>query len=140
MSYYSSQTGQHTPGTYPYSAYHPSAYSQTPGAYPYQTAGGYPAAGYGATWPYSYSYYQPRPSVGSAPSSVPAIGQAQGSTSTTPAPQRTSFNAYTPSYARESVAAAATGGATGRGGYKKQSHFKGLFAKECALTATFNCR
>jgi len=146
MSYYPSQTGQHpaTPGTYPYSAYHPAApglysHPQTPGAYPYQASGAYPATavtGYGTTaWPYSYSYYQqhhpaitaPRPSVTMQPTATP---QTPSTTPSTTGPQRTTFSAYTPLYTRESVAAAATGGA-GTRGYRKQSNLKGVFTKEC---------
>ncbi|KAI0054103.1 TFIID-18kDa-domain-containing protein [Auriscalpium vulgare] len=137
MSYYPSQTGQHpaTPGAYPYGAYQP--FPQTPGAYPYQ-AGAYPATavtGYGTTaWPYSYYNYQAaqhahaataRPSITTQLSTTQVAGQSQASAST----PRPTFTAYTPVYPRETVAAAATGGATGRA-YRKQSNFKGLFTKE----------
>ncbi|KAJ7723716.1 transcription initiation factor IID, 18kD subunit-domain-containing protein, partial [Mycena olivaceomarginata] len=51
-------------------------------------------------------------------------------TSTPNPPQRSStFSSYTPSHLRESVAAAATGGATGRGA-RKQSSLRGSYTKE----------
>ncbi|KAJ7097899.1 transcription initiation factor IID, 18kD subunit-domain-containing protein [Mycena belliarum] len=111
---------------YPYGAYQAS-YPQTPGgAYQYPSAGAYQ---YG--WNYSYNYgqhaqstpAQPRPS---AP--TPVIGSAR--TSTPNPPQRSStFSSYTPSQLRESVAAASTGGATGRG-TRKQPSVRGSFTKE----------
>jgi len=44
-------------------------------------------------------------------------------------PRTTTFSAYSPSYPKESVAAASSGGATGRGPRKQVNH-KGLFSKE----------
>lgn len=137
MAYYPSQAGQHpaASGAYPYNTYsytHP----QTTGAYPY-TAGAYPGTavtGYGAAWPYSYSYYQHPPA-----SSLlkPATSQSTSTAPTTAVPagtQRTTFTAYNPVYPRETPAAAATSGTSSRG-YKKQSNFKGLFTKERAFSA-----
>jgi transcription initiation factor TFIID subunit 13 len=134
MSYYSSQAGQHptTSGAYPYSTYsypHP----QTPGAYPYAT-GAYPGTavtGYGAAWPYSYSYYQHQPT---SSLSKPATVQATATTATATVPtstQRTTFTAYNPTYSRDNAGAGAANGPSSRG-YKKQSNFKGLFTKERA--------
>lgn len=153
MSYYPSQTGQHpqTPGAYPYSAYH---YPATPGAYPYQTGSAYPTTavtGYGTTaWPYAYNhhYYQQHAAAQAHAAAQRSAAAASASTATTPAssqpqqtqqatvptvapPTRTTFSAYTPTtYQRESVTAAAYGGATGRGSKKQGSTFKGLFNKE----------
>ncbi len=134
MAYYTSQTGQHpvASGAYPYSTYsytHP----QTPGAYPY-TAGAYPGTavtGYGAAWPYSYSYYQHQPASSltkpaATQSTVPA-----GTTTLPTSAQRTTFTAYNPTYSRDSTGTSAAAGSSSRA-YKKQSNFKGLFAKERA--------
>ncbi|KAI0256821.1 transcription initiation factor IID, 18kD subunit-domain-containing protein [Lactifluus subvellereus] len=132
MAYYSSQAGQHpaTSGAYPYSTYsytHP----QTPGAYPY-TTGAYPGTavtGYGAAWPYSYSYYQHQPT---SALSKPATAQATAATPTTAvatSTQRTTFTAYNPTYSRENAGNGVANGTSSRG-YKKQSNFKGLFTKE----------
>ncbi|KAF8636679.1 hypothetical protein AX17_003485 [Amanita inopinata Kibby_2008] len=138
-----STAGAHAPPsstTYPYSAYHPgvlSAYGhpQTPGAYPYQAAGAYQTGvtSYGWTYPYSYVPQHPQTAV------HPQRPQSQTPTSSAthtaapaapPIPQRSStFSSFTPSYLRDSVAAAATGGATGRGS-RRQSNLKGLFTKE----------
>ena len=134
MAYYTSQTGQHpaASGAYPYSTYsytHP----QTPGAYPY-TAGAYPGTavtGYGAAWPYSYSYYQHQPA---SSLSKPAATQSTVPAGTTTLPtsaQRTTFTAYNPTYSRDSTGTGAAAGSSSRA-YKKQSNFKGLFAKERA--------
>ncbi|GBE81966.1 transcription initiation factor IID, 18kD subunit-domain-containing protein [Sparassis latifolia] len=143
MSYYP----PHHPGTgssYPYSTYHPptpGAYSATPGAYPttpYQST--YPptaVTGYGGTWPYAYSYYPPQQSTQTALNvAKPTIGPATPVTTAampTPAPQRSAPTpasyTFTPTYTRESVFAASTGGAVSRGA-RKQSTMKGLFTKE----------
>ena len=129
MAYYTSQAGQHpaASGAYPYSTYsytHP----QTPGAYPY-TTGAYPGTaitGYGAGWPYSYSYYQHQPS------SLPKPAASQPSTTLpTNAQRTTTFTAYNPSYSRDSAGTAVASGPSARA-YKKQSNFKGLFTKERA--------
>jgi transcription initiation factor TFIID subunit 13 len=128
MAYYTSQTGQHpaASGAYPYGTYsytHP----QTPGAYPYAT-GAYPGTGitgYGAAWPYSYSYYQHQPSSLLKPA-------ASQSTPTLPTnAQRTTFTAYNPTYSRDSAGTGVTSGSSARA-YKKQSNLKGLFTKERA--------
>ena len=129
MAYYTSQAGQHpaASGAYPYSTYsytHP----QTPGAYPY-TTGAYPGTaitGYGAAWPYSYSYYQHQPSS----LSKSAVSQ---STTTLPtnAQRTTTFTAYNPTYSRDSAGTAVASGPSARA-YKKQSNLKGLFTKERA--------
>jgi transcription initiation factor TFIID subunit 13 len=118
--------------TYPYgypTAYPPhTPYAQTPGAYPYPTAGGYQYA----YMKYAYNYaQQPQPAAAQPrppPTPTPA---ANARTSTPNPPQRSStFSSYTPSHLRESVAAAATGGATGRVS-RKQPSVRGLFTKEC---------
>ncbi|KAH9952223.1 transcription initiation factor IID, 18kD subunit-domain-containing protein [Amylocystis lapponica] len=142
MSYYPQPPGG---SSYPYSAYHP----PTPGAYgqagaypttPYQTQ--YPptaVTGYGAaTWPY-YGYFPPQQASQSTtrPTAPPTIATAStaasASTSSTPVPQRAaptpSTYTFTSSYTRDTVNAAATGGATGRS-KGKQSTYKGLFTKE----------
>jgi transcription initiation factor TFIID subunit 13 len=126
MAYYTSQTGQHpaASGAYPYSTYsytHP----QTPGAYPY-TTGAYPGTaitGYGAAWPYSYSYYQHQPSS----LTKPAASQSTPTLPTTA--QRTTFTAYNPTYSRDSAGTGVASGTSARA-YKKQSNLKGLFTKE----------
>lgn len=130
MAYYTSQTGQHpaASGAYPYSTY---SYPQTPGAYPY-TAGAYPGTavtGYGAAWPYSYSYYQHQP-TSSLPKPVAAQPTVTAGTSTlTPNTQRTTFTAYNPTYSRDNSGTSVAGGPSSRA-YKKQSNLKGLFTKE----------
>ena len=127
MAYYTSQAGQHpaASGAYPYSTYsytHP----QTPGAYPY-TTGAYPGTaitGYGAAWPYSYSYYQHQPS------SLPKPAASQSTTTLpTNAQRTTTFTAYNPTYSRDSGGTAVASGPSARA-YKKQSNLKGLFTKE----------
>lgn len=130
MAYYTSQTGQHpaASGAYPYSTYS-YTHAQTPGAYPY-TPGTYPGTaitGYGAGWPYSYSYYQHQPS------SLPKPAASQPITTLpTNAQRATTFTAYNPTYSRDSAGAAVASGTSARA-YKKQSNFKGLFAKERAF-------
>jgi len=135
MAYYTSQTGQHptASGAYPYSTYsytHP----QTPGAYPY-TTGAYPGTavtGYGAAWPYSYSYYQHQPT---ASLSKPAATQPTTTSGTTTLPttaQRTTFTAYNPTYTRDSTGTTSVAAGASSRTYKKQSNFKGLFTKERA--------
>jgi len=129
MAYYTPQAGQHpaASGAYPYNTYsytHP----QTPGAYPY-TTGAYPGTaitGYGAAWPYSYSYYQHQPSS----LSKPAASQATTSLPTN-AQRTTTFTAYNPTYSRDSAGTAVASGPSARA-YKKQSNLKGLFTKERA--------
>ncbi|KAJ6630831.1 transcription initiation factor IID, 18kD subunit-domain-containing protein [Mycena sp. CBHHK59/15] len=119
-----------TSTTYPYSAYQASyaahtPYAQTPGAYPYQPTGAYQ---YG--WNYSYNYAPHTPSATQPRTAPTPTPTASVRTSTPNLPQRSStFSSYTPSHLRESVAAAATGGATGRGS-RKQPSVRGLFAKE----------
>lgn len=132
-------SGTQTPpasAAYPYGAYQASyaphtAYPQTPGAYPYQAAGAYQ---YG--WNYSYNYGQHPQSATAAQPRVNAATPtpaATARTSTPNPPQRSStFSSYTPSHLRESVAAAATGGATVRGS-RKQPSVRGLFTKECTF-------
>jgi transcription initiation factor TFIID subunit 13 len=129
MAYYTSQAGQHpaASGAYPYSTY-PYTHPQTPGAYPY-TTGAYPGTaitGYGAGWPYSYSYYQHQPS------SLPKPAASQPTTTpTTNAQRATTFTAYNPTYSRDSAGTAVASGPSARA-YKKQSNLKGLFTKERA--------
>ncbi|KAK2466893.1 hypothetical protein APHAL10511_001151 [Amanita phalloides] len=138
--HYTASSGAHPPPTsttYPYSAYHPTALSgyghpQTPGAYSYQAAGYQTGVtGYGWTYPYSYVPQHPQSAVQRLQPQTPASVGAQTTATTAPSvPQRSStFTSYTPSYVRDSVAAAATGGATGRGS-RRQSNLRGLFAKE----------
>jgi transcription initiation factor TFIID subunit 13 len=137
MSYYQ-QAGQHATGTYPYNAYPAGAYSHT--VYPYPTTASYPNT-YG-TWQY-YNYYQQQQQLNAstrAGASTPTTAQPQSTASTTATAaaststatsQRYNYSTYpTTAYGRESVAAAATGGATGRTSYKKQAHYRGLFTKE----------
>lgn len=128
--------------TFPYGTYHPppGAYGQATGATPYTwpTTG---VTGYG-TWPgYAYNYApstQKTHIQSGAQTSRPIIQtagmQAAASTPTpgSATPRTTTFSSYTPSYLRESVAAAGSGGATGRGS-RKQANFKGMFSKECML-------
>jgi len=143
MSYY---PPPHPGGSsYPYSTYHPpaqGAYGQT-GSYPttpYQTT--YPptaVTGYGAQWPY-YGYF-PQQSAQTGTTTARPTVPAMASTSTAvptstpgaPPPVRaapaTSTYTFSTNYGRESVAAAATGGATGRGRGRQSTH-KGLFTKE----------
>ncbi|KAJ7866380.1 transcription initiation factor IID, 18kD subunit-domain-containing protein [Mycena olivaceomarginata] len=91
-------------------------YAQTPGTYPYQAAG-----------PYQYTAWKLPLHNRDQRRSAPA---ASTRTSTPNPPQRLStFSSYTPSHLRESVAAAATGGATGRGA-RKQSSLRGSYTKE----------
>lgn len=139
MSYphYTPSAGGHPPPTsttYPYGAYHPphGAYGhpQTPGAYSYQ-APAYQTGvtGYGWTYPYSYV---PHPAVhAQGPQTIaPITANVTTTSAPPPAPQRsTTFTSYTPSYLRETVPVASSGGATGRGS-RKQSNVKGLFTKE----------
>lgn len=136
--------GSHPPPTsttYPYGAYHhpPGAYGhpQTPGAYSYQAPAYQPGVtGYGWTYPYSYVPQHPQSAVAHRPmvqTPAPVTAHTSSTPNPPPVPQRTTtFTSYTPSYMRESVTAAATGGATGRGG-RKQSNLKGLFSKERKL-------
>jgi transcription initiation factor TFIID subunit 13 len=133
MAYYTSQTGHPTAsGAYPYSTY-PYTHPQTAGAYPY-TTGAHPGTavtGYGAAWPYSYSYYQHHP-TSALPKPATTQPTATAGTAALPAnAQRTTFTAYTPTYSRDSAGAGVAGGPSSRA-YKKQSNFKGLFAKERA--------
>ncbi|KAK0450908.1 transcription initiation factor IID, 18kD subunit-domain-containing protein [Armillaria borealis] len=88
---------QPTSATYPYGAY-----AQTP--YAYQSPAGYQ--------PWSYHQY---PYVHPAPTPTPTV------------PRSTTFQPYTPSYARDNTASTSTG--AGRGS-RKQSNMKGLFTKE----------
>lgn len=141
MSYthYTPPPGTHPPPTsttYPYGTpYAPhGAYAQTPGAYSYQPQA-YQTGVTGYGWPYPYATYVPhaqqmhaqRPAT-QTPAPVTAHAPT---TAPTPILQRTTtFTSYTPSYLRESVAAASTGGAAARGS-RKQSNVKGLFTKDC---------
>ncbi|KAI0006171.1 TFIID-domain-containing protein [Russula compacta] len=113
MAYYTSQTGQHPAAS---------------GAYPY-TYPGTAVTGYGAAWPYSYSYYQHQP-TSSLPKPVAAQPTVTAGTSTlTPNTQRTTFTAYNPTYSRDNAGTSVAGGPSSRA-YKKQSNLKGLFTKE----------
>lgn len=129
--------------TFPYGAYHPSAYGQalthTAGATSYPS--GYPTYSTGVTsygtWPgYAYNYapgsqHHIQTTSATRPT-VQTVGMPTTTSAHTPAsaaPRTTTFTAYTPSYLKESVVAAGTGGATGRGS-RKQANFKGMFTKE----------
>ncbi|KAM6500498.1 Transcription initiation factor IID, 18kD subunit domain containing protein [Amanita muscaria] len=133
--HYTTPTGTPASTTYTYGAYHPTALSayahpQTPGAYSYQAAGYQTGVtGYGWTYPYSYAPQHPAPAV--HPQRLQSQAQpATGTQTTTSAPPRSStFTSYTPSYLRDSAAAASGGAATGRGS-RRQSNLRGLFAKE----------
>jgi transcription initiation factor TFIID subunit 13 len=114
----------HTPGTTTY----PSAYS----SHGYPTTG---VTGYG-TWQYPYNYVPGSQhhiqTAGASRPFIQTVGVPTAASTPTPVsttPRTTTFTAYTPSYLRESVTAASTGGATGRGS-RKQTSFKGMFTKE----------
>lgn len=130
------QPGQQGATAYPYSTYPPGPYGQsTPGTTPYPTYS-YPTTGvtgYG-TWPYTYNYTPGPQQAKSAATSRPTVQTAGASSaaSTLATPRTMTFTSYTPSHLKESVAAASSGGATGRGS-RKQTNFKGLFTKECEL-------
>ncbi|KAG6909691.1 hypothetical protein DXG01_015892 [Tephrocybe rancida] len=134
--HYTPPAGTHpTSTTYPY--YHPAAHTayvahpQTPGAYPYNPPYQTGVTSYG--WPYPYAW--PHPAQQShtptpAPQApAPAVAHPPVTPTVAQAPAKpTTFTSYTPSYIRESVAAASSGGATGRGSRKQST--KGLFTKE----------
>ncbi|KAG6832132.1 hypothetical protein H0H87_002444 [Tephrocybe sp. NHM501043] len=135
--HYTPPAGTHPPTstTYPYGAYHPHAayttHPQTPGAYSYTPTYQTGVTSYG--WPYQYTW--PHPAQQShtpttAPQTpVPAATHPPATPTVTQVPIKpTTFTSYTPSYMRESVAAASSGGATGRGSRKQST--KGLFTKE----------
>ena len=118
------------PATYSYGTY-PYSYPQTPGTYSYP--GTYQAGVTSYGWPYPYSYVQQ--------GAVPQVPRAQGSqasvapytpTSTSTPQRTTTFTAYAPNYAKESVSSSTTQTGTGRGG-RRQANLKGLFTKECKL-------
>ncbi|GLB34928.1 putative transcription initiation factor IID, 18kD subunit [Lyophyllum shimeji] len=142
--HYTPPPGTHPPTstTYPYGAYHPTPHAayghpQTSGAYSYQpSAYQTGVTGYGWTYPYTYMPHPAQPTHTPTPAHTPtpvtAHTPATTAATVTQAPQPPrppTLTSYTPSYTRESVAAAATGGATGRGP-RKQSSVKGLFTKE----------
>ncbi|KAG6866939.1 hypothetical protein C0991_003855 [Blastosporella zonata] len=138
--HYTPPAGTHPPTstTYPYGAYHPAAHAayaahpQTPGTYAY-TPSSYQTGVTSYGWPYPYAWphpaqqsHTPTP-VPQAP--TPAAAHPPATPTVTQAPAKpTTFTSYTPSYMRESVAAASSGGATGRGSRKQST--KGLFTKE----------
>jgi transcription initiation factor TFIID subunit 13 len=137
-SYPPPQPGQQPTTTYAYGAYPPGIYGQphpqTPGASPYPTAystHGYPTGvtGYGTWSGYAYNF-----APGKRPLLQPLAGNVSSpptSTSAAALTQRlTTFSSYSPSYPKESVAAANNGGTSGRSTRKQVNH-KGLFAKEC---------
>lgn len=136
MSYYPPpQAG----ASYPYNTY--PNYPQTPGSYPttpYQTA--YPptaVTGYGATWPYPYSYYPaPQQAQQSVPNPIkPVVPATAGSatpvatTPAAPAPPRPTQAPATYTF-QPSYTPAAAGGSSAVRGARRQPTFKGLFAKE----------
>ncbi|KAF7363480.1 hypothetical protein MSAN_01003900 [Mycena sanguinolenta] len=136
--------GAHTPSTpapvpvtaaYPYSAY-PSAYAphtpytQIQGAYPYQAT---------APSPYQYANWNATETCFGCGSDDRDRDDDSADKHPDPARATPTFSSYTPpaassstSQARESatVAAASTGGATGRGARKQQANVRGLFTKE----------
>lgn len=131
-----------TSTTYPYGTYPPprlGAYShpQIPGAYPYQPTG-YQTGVTSYGWPYPYGYGVPHPPqpvhpqrpVAQTPAPMTVHTPSLASPHTATLPRTSTFTPYT----RESAAAAASGGATGRGS-RKQSTVKGLFAKEREMRA-----
>jgi hypothetical protein len=93
-------------------------YQTTPYATAVTSYGSWHYAGYGYVHPQSHAY-------GARPSTSTSTSEA---TATPIASQRFTFPAY-----RQPAATAPT---TGRGS-RKQSHFKGLFAKERELTASY---
>ncbi|KAF8077921.1 transcription initiation factor IID, 18kD subunit-domain-containing protein [Lyophyllum atratum] len=138
--HYTPPPGSHPPTstTYPYGAYHPPPHGtyghpQTSGAYSYQpSAYQTGVTGYGWTYPYTYMPHPAQPTHTPAPAQTPTpvIAHTPATPAVAQAPSRsTPFTSYTPSYARETVAAASTGGGTGRAS-RKQSSVKGLFTKE----------
>ncbi|KAK0228583.1 transcription initiation factor IID, 18kD subunit-domain-containing protein [Armillaria fumosa] len=113
MSYYT----QPTSATYPYGAY-----AQTP--YAYQSPAGY------QPWSYhQYPYVHPGAQVVRPATQIQQQPQPQRPTptSTPTVPRSTTFQPYTPTYARDNTASTSTG--AGRGS-RKQSNMKGLFTKE----------
>ena len=140
---YQYQHGQPTTGTY---AYGSQQYYQTNGQYGYGAAYASNSQQYAAWQSYYSQYYNAQARQNGATGTVGATGSAAAgsstpatssttaaasSTTTSNTAQRGSFSTYTPTYARETVAAAATGGATGKAAGKKQAQYRGLFAKEC---------
>ncbi|KAG6874175.1 hypothetical protein C0995_003721 [Termitomyces sp. Mi166 len=138
--HYTPPAGTHPPTstTYPYGAYHPThaayaAHPQTPGAYSY-TPSAYQTGVTSYGWPYPYPWPPPTQQA-HAPTSTttPVTTTASTHSPATPTvaqvpPKPTTFTSYTPSYMRESVVAASSGGATGRGSRKQST--RGLFTKE----------
>ncbi|KZV62842.1 TFIID-18kDa-domain-containing protein [Peniophora sp. CONT] len=139
---YQYQHGQPTTGTYAYGSQQ--YYPQQNGQYGYGAAYASNPQQYAAWQSYYNQYYSAQARQNGASGTPGATGSTAAASSSTPAASsstaaatstsnnanKSSFSAYTPSYARESVAAAATGGATGRAAGKKQAQYKGLFAKE----------
>ncbi|VDB83005.1 unnamed protein product [Peniophora sp. CBMAI 1063] len=140
---YQYQHGQPTTGTY---AYGSQQYYPQNGQYGYGAAYASNPQQYAAWQSYYNQYYAQQAKQNAAAGLTGATGSTAAAGSTTPAAasssttaaastaaastaQRGSFSAYTPTYARDTVAAAATGGATGKAA-KKQAQYKGLFAKE----------
>lgn len=136
------QPGQQPATTFQYGTFHPppGAYGQphpqTPGATPYAAAYAnhpYPTGvtGYGA-WPgYTYNFVGQQPHIpGLHRPPLQAVGlTTAASPQAVLAPRTTTFNSYSPSYPKETVAVASSGGA-GRAPRKQVNH-KGLFSKEC---------
>ncbi|CAK5277682.1 unnamed protein product [Mycena citricolor] len=120
------------PAGYPYAfqtpyTTHP-AYSQTPGAHPYQSP-----ASYGYQW--NYPYYTPQASAPATQQRAvpvtpsPAASRPVIPAAATPRATTSTFSTYQPSQLRESVTAASTAGAAGRGP-RKQASVRGTFTKE----------
>lgn len=135
--HYTPPAGAHPPTstTYPYGAYHPTAYSphpQTPGAYSY-TPSAYQTGVTSYGWPYPYAWPPTQPAHAPTSTTTPVSTTASTHPAVTPTvaqtqPKPTTFTSYTPPYLRESVVAASSGGATGRGSRKQST--RGLFTKE----------
>jgi transcription initiation factor TFIID subunit 13 len=143
------QPGQPPTTTYAYGAYHPppgvygQPHTQAPGASPYPTAystHGYPTGvtGYGTWSGYAYNFapgqrplLQPLAgNVSRPPIQTAGVPTATSTSAAALTPRLTTFSSYSPSYPKESAAAASSGGTSGRGTRKQVNH-KGLFAKEC---------
>ncbi|KAG6814366.1 hypothetical protein H0H92_010952 [Tricholoma furcatifolium] len=134
--HYTPPAGTHPPTstTYPY-GYHPAAYAahpQTPGAYSY-TAAAYQTGVTGYGWQYAYPWPQlaqqtPTPTAASQTATPVATHTPATPTVAQTLPKTTTFTTYTPTYLRESVAAASSGGVTGRNSRKQST--KGMFTKE----------
>lgn len=135
---YQSRTGKtsSTQSTPTYGQYYTNtgAYPQAanPYAAAYQTPYAAGVSGYGS-WPYPYSY------VAHPYSTTSVVASGTSAQISQLGPQRTTFTAYTPYTPYRKDTSQATGGQLASGvtrGPRKQSNFKGLFAKERELKST----